>query len=96
MQRTNTNILSALLKEFVKEEGLEEGLLRVRISKAWDVVVGRKYAVYTTSKFFNNGVLYCTISSSIVRNQLFFRRDDIVFHLNKELGEEIVKNVVLR
>ncbi|MBQ3175949.1 MAG: DUF721 domain-containing protein [Bacteroidales bacterium] len=96
MKRTNANILSDLLKEFIRDEGLEEGLLRLRIANAWDKIVGKKYAYYTSSRNFANGILYCTISSSIVRNQLYFQLDNITLQLNKELGDNIIKKIILR
>lgn len=96
MQRSNSNRLSLLLEEFIKDEGLEEGLLRVRIGKAWDDTVGQKYAICTIAKNFANGILYCTINSSLMRNQLYFRQNDIIAQINKKLGEEIVKKVILR
>ena len=96
MQRTNSNRLSQLLVEFVREQGLEEGLRNVRIGNAWDKAVGEKYALHTTSKYFKNGTLYCTVDSSIVRNQLYFRQDDIVAQINSILGESLVTKLVLR
>ena len=96
MQRTNSNKLSQLLMEFIKEQGLVEGLRNVRIGHAWDKAVGEKYAFHTTSKYFKNGILYCSIDSSIVRNQLYFRQDDIVAQINSILGESLVIKLVLR
>ena len=96
MQRTNTNKISTLLEEFVKEQGLEDGLLRVRIFHTWDLIVGEQFAKHTSSKFYSNGTLYCTINSSMVRNQLYFRKDDIIAQLNKMLNQQFVNNLVLR
>lgn len=96
MQRINSNRLSLLLEEFIREQGLEDGLLRVRIGQAWDDAVGQKYAVCTIAKYFSNGILYCTINSSLMRNQLYFRQNDIIAQINKKMGAEIVKKLVLR
>lgn len=96
MQRTNSNRLSLLLEEFIREQGLEDGLIRVRIGNAWDDAVGHKYAICTTAKYYANGILYCTINSSLMRNQLYFRQNDIIAQINKNLGADIVKKLVLR
>lgn len=86
MKRENTQLIAAVIKEFIKEERLEEGLNKVRLFKAWDLVVGEVGSRATTSKFFKDGILYCTVSSSIVRTQLYYRRDDIIAQLNKMLN----------
>ena len=96
MQRVNTNKMSLLIDQFIKEQGLEEGLMRVRILKAWDSVVGERAAAYTVSKYFNKGILYCTVSSSMLRTQLGFRKEDIISGMNKLLDKEIINDIVLR
>ena len=96
MKRQNTQLISVILKEFIKEEHLEEGLERLRIFKTWDLIVGYAGARATSNKFFKDGVLYCTISSSIVRTQLYYRKDDIVVLMNRMLNGDIVKKLVLK
>ena len=96
MKRENTHLISVILKEFIKEEQLEDGLERLRIFKTWDLVVGDAGARATTSKFFKEGILYCTISSSIIRTQLFYRREDIVAMMNKMLNGDIIKKLILK
>ncbi len=96
MLRTNSNKIGALLEEFIKEEGLEEGLERVRIYQCWNLVVGEQFAQYTSSKYYSNGTLFCTIKSSMVRNQLYFMKDDILAQMNKMLNGTVVRNLVLR
>ena len=54
MKRENTQLISAVIAEFIKEERLEEGLQRARIFKAWDIVVGENGARATTNKFFRD------------------------------------------
>jgi len=96
MKRENTQLISAILKEFIKEEQLEDGLNRVRIFNVWNLVVGDVCARATTNKFFKDGVLYCTINSSIVRTRLYYRRDDIVHQMNKMLNGNIVSKLILK
>jgi len=88
--------LGDLMKSFVKEYGLEQGLERTRIFAAWDKVVGLKYANLTSYKFFKEGKLYCTINSSVAKSQLFASREHIRAMLNKELGEEAVSEIILK
>lgn len=96
MKRENTQLISAIIKEFIREEHLEEGLQRVRIFQTWDIVVGEAGAKATTNKFFKDGTLYCTISSSIVRTQLYYRKDDIISQINSLLSTTAVKKLVLK
>ena len=96
MQRTNTNKMALLIEQFIKEEGLSEGLRTVRIYKAWDEAVGDFFASHTTSKHFNKNVLYCTFDSSMVRNQLFLMQDHILEKINNQMGDKVVSRLVFR
>lgn len=96
MKRVNSQLISVILKEFIKEEQLEDGLLRVRVFHAWDIVVGEAGAKATSNKFFRDGILYCTICSSIIRTQLYYRKDEIVAQINKMLNDCIVSKLVLK
>lgn len=96
MKRENTQLIRDVLQEFIKEEHLEDGLQRVRIFGAWDIVVGDAGARATTNKFFRDGILYCTINSSIIRTQLYYRKEEIVHQMNKMLNDNVVSKIVLK
>ena len=96
MKRENTQLIKAIIEEFIKEERLEEGLGRARLFKAWDLVVGEVGTKATTNKYFKDGVLYCTINSSIIRTQMYYRKEDIMAHMNKMLNGTIVTKIILK
>lgn len=96
MKRENTQLIKAIIEEFIKEERLEEGLNRTRLFKAWDLVVGEIGAKATTNKFFKDGVLYCTINSSMIRTQMYYRKEDIIAHMNKMLNGPTVTKLILK
>jgi hypothetical protein len=96
MKRENTQLIKAIIEEIIKEERLEEGLSRARLFKAWDLVVGETGANATTNKYFKDGVLYCTVNSSILRTQMYYRKEDIIAHMNKMLNGTIVTKLILK
>ena len=97
--------MTELVMEYIREMKLTTGFNTHRIFEAWDQVSGASR--YTISRFYRDGMLYCTISSSVVRNQLYFQRDVLVQKLNEYLDKEdlvirdhvkgpIVKELILR
>ncbi len=96
MKRENSRLLAAVIQEYIKEMQIDDGLFRVRIFNVWDLIVGERAAKATTSKFFKDGTLFCTVNSSMLRTQLLFRREDIIAQINKMLSQECVKNLVIR
>ncbi|MBO4340400.1 MAG: DUF721 domain-containing protein, partial [Bacteroidales bacterium] len=53
---------------------------------------------YTIGKYLKDNVLYCNISSSALRQQLYFQRAEILQNMNEILKEEGIslKNIVLK
>ena len=97
--------MEELIGQYIREMKLAAGFNRQRIFEAWDVVSGASR--YTMDRFFRDGILYCTISSSVVRNQLYFQRDVLVQKMNEYLDKEsmlvrdvkespVIRNIVLK
>lgn len=97
--------MDELVSQFVREMKLVSGLNRQRASEAWNAVSGA--GRYTLSTVYEKRVLTCFISSSLVRNQLYFQRDVLLVRINEFLkadelfaddpdGGPAVKTLVLK
>lgn len=75
--------MDELVREYIREMKISSGINEQRIFAAWDRVTGA--SAYTLGKYVRNNVLYCTISSSVVRSRLFPRREEIVKKINEQL-----------
>lgn len=78
--------MDALIADYIKEMKIASGLNTQRVFEAWDKVSGA--AAYTVGRFYRDGVLYCTIGSSVVRNQLYFQRNVLIERMNDYLVAE--------
>lgn len=88
--------VNELLLLFVKEFRLEQGLLENRALCLWDEVMGMNVAKATVSKKIQNRKLYISLSSSVVRHELFMMRSEIVQELNRRLGTKLLDELVLK
>ncbi len=96
MKRENSIKIDKLMELFVRQYGLEEGLSSIRVFAAWDEILDTRYSKVTSAKFFKEGILYCTITSSVARNHLFMNKNKIMADINQKLGKEIVRKIVLK
>ena len=78
--------MDELMDMFVKNMKIASGLNSQRIADAWDEVTGA--GRYTLDKYVRNGVLYCTMSSSMVRDRLSFQKIAIVEQINERLKSD--------
>lgn len=94
--------MGEIMKLFVKRNGLAPGLNTSLVFSAWDKVSGA--GPYTIRKFYRDGTLYCTLSSSVVRSRLYPAREGLKEGMNKELSANplfdasrgLVKSIILK
>ena len=95
--------MEQLVQEFIREMKIASGVNRQRATEAWNMVSGA--SAYTLGVSLDKGILYVTLSSSLVRNQLYFQRDVLVKKVNEFLQNDslfvkgegpAVKNIVLK
>lgn len=82
--------MDELIRYYIKSMQLTPALNTQRVFAAWDAVSGA--ASYTLRRFFRDGILYITVNSSVVRNQLWFQRDALVQGINEFLAKDELFN----
>ena len=78
--------MEELIPMYIKSMKLSTGLNTPRIFAAWDEASGA--AQYTLKRFFRDGKLYITLSSSVVRNHLSFQNAELVERINQILSRD--------
>ncbi|MEN8116779.1 MAG: DUF721 domain-containing protein [Bacteroidota bacterium] len=96
MRRSNTQSLSEILKEYIKESHLDRKLKEVDIVHGWEDLLGKTIAHYTKNIFIKNRILYVYISSAVVKNELIMMREEIRRKINENAGEEMVERIVFK
>ncbi|MDR1172886.1 MAG: DUF721 domain-containing protein [Bacteroidales bacterium] len=95
MKRTNTVSIAQILDEVLGEYKIIGRLKESRIIAAWPEVLG-SLAKPTDKLYIKNKVLFVSLSSSVVRNELSMMRSTLVRCLNEKVGEEVITDVVFR
>ena len=96
MRRSEIHSLGSAIKSFLKESKFDRKLAEVDAVSSWESIIGRPIARATTSIYIKNETLYVHLNSSIVRNELFMMRNDIIRAVNNHSGREVVKAIVLK
>ena len=97
MKRNNEHLkLSDVLKEFVDENRLQEGLDKVDVRDAWLNLMGNGVNNYTTAIQLERDTLYVQLSSSVLREELSYGKEKIINMLNESLGKSVIKKLILR
>jgi predicted nucleic acid-binding Zn ribbon protein len=85
--------LKAAISNLLKAAGLDAGVAQNKALLVWDDVVGVKVSENTTPEKVEAGTLYIKASNPTWRQELMFKKDDILKKLNKKLGEKTIKEI---
>ena len=96
MRRTKTMLVGDVLKEFFSRPYVAAKVAEGRLPDTWREIVGDRVADMTTSLKLENHVLTAHISSSVVRSELFYRRESLMQEINRISGVRLVNVVIIR
>ncbi|MCB9307788.1 MAG: DUF721 domain-containing protein [Lewinellaceae bacterium] len=84
------------MQDMLQEFRLKPHLDETRIKMLWEKLMGKTIATYTSGITVRKQVLYLTILSGPLKHELSYAKDKIKSLLNEEMGEEYIKDVVIR
>ena len=96
MRKNNTELLSDVIRQVLKAQKLDTHLYEKMLIEAWPVVLGDNIVKYTTDLVIRKRVLYVSLSSSVLRHDLFLSKEQIKQSLNKQVGTEVIVDIVFK
>ncbi len=84
-----------LLDVFINKGKLKKGFQRMNVEEAWSKLMGTGVSNYTNEVKLQNSTLIVRLSSSALREELGYGKDKIINMMNEELGEKLIKRLML-
>lgn len=96
MRKATDQLFGKAFQDWLKEARMEEKFRSVSLLEAWPKLMGPMIAKHTTRLQIIEGVLYLSVDSAPLRQELIQGRDKIRQLLNQEAGADMIKEVVVR
>lgn len=96
MRRNDAEQIGDMIRKFLRQNGLESPLNEYRLVQAWKDVVGPTINRYTDNLYIRNQTLYVHLTSAVLRQELMMGREILVRNLNKQVGAQVIVNIVFR
>ncbi len=96
MRKQKAEAVGQLVRQFLREEGLETPYNEYRLVEAWPEVMGPGVARHTADVQIRNRILYVHLTSSVLRAELMAGRAMLVRRLNEYVGAQVIEKIVLR
>jgi Dna[CI] antecedent, DciA len=95
-RKSNEQSIKDVISDFVQSNHMKNKLIEINIINNWEKIVGVLIAKNTTKIYFFKKKLFIHIESAPLRNELNYSREKIMELINKEAGEKLIDEVVVR
>lgn len=93
---SNEQSLGEVIQDFLKESGWQKKLDEVHLITQWDKLLGSNLAKYTEEVFIQNDVLHIRLNSSTLRQELSYKKTDLIKELNEMVGKKVITDIILK
>jgi hypothetical protein len=84
------------IKSMVNTSRLKSGIRSVQITTVWEELMGKTIAKYTEHIQIVNQTLFITTSVGPLKNELMYQKAQIIDRINEVLGENMIKEVIIK
>ena len=88
--------LQEAMQQFLKQSRLKTGIQAVQIEEVWEKIMGVTISKYTDSIKIIGQTLFITTAVAPLKNELLYQKDIIITRVNEALGENVIKEVVIK
>ena len=93
MKEDHTHSLRDVVKKFLKEENLDKTLNEKRLISSWDEMMGVPIANRTTNVAIRNKIMYITLSSAPLKQELTQRKKSVLDIIETKFGKGIIDDI---
>ena len=87
--------LSKIIEDVFSQKHFRIGIDNIKVQEAWVKTMGKNIQKYTYKVYYQKGILYVKLKSSVLKEELTFEKVKIIKLINKELGKEYIKDMEL-
>jgi predicted nucleic acid-binding Zn ribbon protein len=88
--------LSDAIKQFLRGSKLKGDIQAMQIEEIWEQLMGKTISKYTEKIQIINQTLFITTTVAPLKNELVYQKDKIRQRVNEALGENLIKEVVIK
>ena len=96
MRRNNTNNVGDIIRKLMKNPKLADRLDELDALEVWKELIGKQLQNYIAEASMIKGSLLIKVKSAPLRNELSYKRTDLISQINTKLGKDVVKEIILK
>ncbi len=85
--------LRSVINQLLEKNGLTAGVNQQKALLEWEAAVGTTIAKNTEPDRVEHGIIYVKTATPAWRQELIFKKKEIIVRLNKILGKQTIKDI---
>jgi predicted nucleic acid-binding Zn ribbon protein len=95
-KKSNLIKLGDAINQLFKQEKLDIKMSQFSVKSSWKDIVGDIVANNTSEIYFNDKIIFVSLSSAALKHELSFRKEEMLNNINKFCGYKLVEQIVIR
>jgi predicted nucleic acid-binding Zn ribbon protein len=87
--------LAAILEQYFRKVGITIPIKRYSVFGIWVEAVGPRIASVTEPTRISGDRLFVKVKNDVWRNELLFHKEELLQKLNRQLGGEMIRDIIL-
>ncbi len=96
MRGNNNRVIGDIIRKLMKNPKLAGKLDELDALQAWDEIIGKQICKYVADQKIYKGTLYVKLKSAVVRNELSYKKSELISQINNRLAKKLLTNIVLK
>ena len=96
MRGNNTKNVGDIIRKLMRNPKLADRLDELDALEVWKELIGKQLQNYITEARMIKGSLFIKVKSAPLRNELSYKKTDLIKKINTKLRKEVVKEIVLK
>jgi len=96
MRKSNQQSIGIVIKKLLKDQKLEGRLKELDVLELSEKLLGKNLMKYINDLSVKNGTLIIKVKSAAVRNELSYQKSEIIKKINKQVGNKILQEIILK
>ena len=88
--------LGDTIGDFVKQDKIKPKYYQISIQSLWKELMGEIVASYTSSIKVSGSKLILVITSGPLKHELAYNKDKLIEKINEKMGDDFIKEVIIR
>ena len=95
MKENNTRNVGQIIRKLMSNPKLAEKMDELDALDFWRELIGQNLQRYIVGAKIYNGNLYVKLNSSVLRNELSYKKSELKEKINQKLGKDLIKEIIL-